>query len=87
LQVFTRRLARELAPGVRTNALMPGVIMTGVHDAFTRPERMVPYRKETPLGRNGQPEEVAAAIVFLASDEASFLNGALIDINGSRFLR
>lgn len=87
LQVFTRTLARELAPEVRTNALMPGVIETPHHERFSTPERMQQYRQQTPLGRNGRAEEVAAAALFLASDAASFINGALIDINGGRFLR
>jgi len=87
LQVFTRTLARELAPEVRANAVMPGVIETRHHEVFSTPERMAKYREETPLGRNGQPEEVAETIAFLASDAASFLNGALIDISGGRFLR
>lgn len=87
IQVMTRTLARELAPEVRTNAVMPGVIETRHHEEFSTPERMAEYRKQTPLGRNGTPEEVAATIAFLASDDASFLNGALIDINGGRFLR
>ena len=87
LQVMTRTLARELAPDVRTNAIMPGVIETRHHEIFTRPERMQEYREETPLGRNGQAEEVAETIRFLVSDEARFINGALIDINGGRFLR
>ena len=87
LQVMTRTLARELAPAVRCNAIMPGVIETPHHEAFTAPERMEQYRRETPLGRNGAAEEVAAAVVFLASDAARFVNGALLDINGGRFLR
>jgi 3-oxoacyl-[acyl-carrier protein] reductase len=87
LQVMTRTLARELAPQVRTNAIMPGVIETAHHEQFTTPERMEQYRKETPLERNGKAEEVAEVIVFLASDAARFVNGALIDINGGRFLR
>lgn len=87
LQVFTRTLARELAPAVRTNAIMPGVIETRHHEEFTTPERMAQYRKETPLGRNGTAEEVAAAVLFLVSDAGNFVNGALIDINGGRFLR
>ena len=87
LQVMTRTLARELAPEVRTNAIMPGVIETRHHEIFTSPERMEQYRQETPLGRNGQAEEVAAAIAFLASDAASFISGATLDINGGRFLR
>ena len=87
LQVMTRTLARELAPDVRTNSIMPGVIETRHHELFTKPERMQQYRDETPLGRNGQPEEVASTIRFLVSDEARFINGALIDISGGRFLR
>lgn len=87
LQVMTRTLARELAPQVRVNGLMPGVIETRHHEVFTTPERMEQYRKETPLGRNGMAEEVATAIRFLASDAASFITGALIDISGGRFLR
>ena len=87
LQAFTRTLAKELAPEVRTNAIMPGVIETAPHEKFSTEEGMARYRKETPLGRNGQADEVAEAILFLASDAASFVNGALIDISGGRFLR
>ena len=87
IQVMTRTLARELAPAVRTNAIMPGVIETRHHEVFSTPERMAEYRSQTPLGRNGSAEEVAKTIVFLASDDASFINGSLVDINGGRFLR
>lgn len=87
LQVMTRTLARELAPAVRTNAIMPGVIETRHHEQFSSAERMEQYRKETPLGRNGMAEEVASVVHFLVSDAARFVNGALIDINGGRFLR
>jgi 3-oxoacyl-[acyl-carrier protein] reductase len=87
LQVMTRTLAKELAPEVRVNAVMPGVIETPHHERFTEPARMSQYANETPLRRNGVPAEVAEAIVFLASDAARFINGALLDINGGRFLR
>jgi len=87
LQVMTRTLARELAPEVRTNAIMPGVIETRHHERFTAPGRMEQYKKETPMNRNGQAEEVAGAVLFLASDAARFINGSLLDINGGRFLR
>jgi 3-oxoacyl-[acyl-carrier protein] reductase len=87
LQVMTRTLARELAPAVRVNAVMPGVIETRHHEVFTPPERMEQYRRETPLGRNGTAEEVAALILFLAGDASRFVTGALIDISGGRFLR
>jgi 3-oxoacyl-[acyl-carrier protein] reductase len=87
LQVMTRTLARELAPVVRVNAVMPGVIETRHHEVFSSPERMADYRKQTPLARNGSADEVAQAILFLASDASSFITGAVIDINGGRFLR
>ena len=87
LEVMTRTLARELAPEVRANSIMPGVIETPHHERFSTPERMEQYARETPLGRNGTPDEVAAAVHFLASDASRFINGAILDINGGRFLR
>jgi 3-oxoacyl-[acyl-carrier protein] reductase len=87
LQVLTRTLARELAPEVRVNAIMPGVIETRHHETFSTPERMEEYRRQTPLARNGIAEEVAEAVLFLAGDASSFLTGALLDVNGGRFLR
>jgi 3-oxoacyl-[acyl-carrier protein] reductase len=87
VQVLTRTLARELAPAVRVNAIMPGVIETRHHERFSTPQRMEQYRQETPLARNGTAEEVAAAVLFLVSDAAAFVSGALLDINGGRFLR
>ena len=87
LQVMTRTLARELAPQVRANAIMPGVIETRHHEQFSTPERMQQYRAETPLGRNGTVQEVAEAVLFLASDASRFMTGTLLDINGGRFLR
>ena len=87
LHVLTRTLARELAPHVRVNAIMPGVVETRHHELFSTPERMADYRKQTPLGRNAVPDEVSQAVLYLASDAASFLTGALIDISGGRFLR
>lgn len=88
LQVFTRTLARELAPAVRTNAVMPGVIETRHHElGGTTPEQLENYRSATPLRRNGQADEVADAVLYLAGDGSSFVNGALLDISGGRFLR
>jgi 3-oxoacyl-[acyl-carrier protein] reductase len=87
LQVMTRTLARELAPEVRVNAIMPGVIETRHHEVFSTPDRMQQYAKETPLGRNGSADEVAGAVLFLVSDAARFMSGALLDISGGRFLR
>jgi 3-oxoacyl-[acyl-carrier protein] reductase len=87
LEVMTRTLAKELAPTVRVNAVMPGVIETPHHERFSSPERMEEYRRQTPLGRNGTADEVGQAIRFLASDEAGFITGAILDINGGRFMR
>lgn len=87
LAVFTRTLARELAPAVRTNSIMPGVIETRHHEVASSAEAMENYRKQTPLARNGQADEVARAVLYLASPASSFTNGALLDISGGRFLR
>lgn len=87
LQAMTRTLARELAPQVRANAIMPGVIETRHHEVFSTPAKLEGYKQQTPLARNGTADEVAQAVLFLASDASSFLTGALIDVNGGRFLR
>ena len=87
LQVFTRTLCKELAPAVRANAIMPGVVETRHHEVFTTPEKMEDYRRQTPLGRNSQAEEIAQSVLYLASDASRFVTGAIIDLNGGRFLR
>jgi 3-oxoacyl-[acyl-carrier protein] reductase len=87
LMVFTHTLAKELAPHVRTNSVMPGTVETQHHEIHSTPEMMENYRKQTPLGRNTMAEEVASSVLFLASDMSSHINGALIDISGGRFLR
>jgi 3-oxoacyl-[acyl-carrier protein] reductase len=87
LQVMTRTLAKELAPHVRVNAIMPGVIATQHHETFSTPAKMDDYKKQTPLARNGTADEVAQAVLFLASDASIFMTGAILDINGGRFMR
>lgn len=87
LMVFTHTLAKELAPQIRTNSVMPGTVETQHHEIHSTPEQMENYRKQTPLGRNTYAEEVASAVHFLVSDMSSHINGALIDISGGRFLR
>jgi len=87
LMVFTHTLAKELAPYVRTNSVMPGTVETQHHEIHSTPEMMENYRKQTPLGRNTFAEEVASSVLFLASDMSSHINGALLDISGGRFLR
>ncbi len=87
LMVFTHTLAKELAPAIRTNSIMPGTVETQHHEIHSTPEMLENYRKQTPLGRNTFAEEVASSVLFLASDMSSHINGALIDISGGRFLR
>lgn len=80
---FTRSMAKELGPrGIRVNALCPGLIGTRFHDDFSKPEGRAGVAANTPLRREGHPDEVAAAVAFLASDDASFLNGVNLDVNG-----
>jgi 3-oxoacyl-[acyl-carrier protein] reductase len=84
---FTKGLAKEVAPhGVRVNAVSPGVIATPYHEQFSSADMMKAYVGMIPLGRIGEPEEVASVICFLASDAASFLVGETIEINGGMFM-
>ena len=83
LMTMTRGLAKELGPRrIRVNAVSPGMIATKFHDNFTAVEVRARVAGMTPLGREGKAEEVAQLITYLASDEASFINGANVDING-----
>jgi len=83
LMAFTRGLAKELGPRrIRVNGVCPGMIDTTFHDRFTKPEVRQRVASMTPLGREGEAEEVAKLVAFLASAEASFVNGDNIDING-----
>jgi 3-oxoacyl-[acyl-carrier protein] reductase len=83
LMSMTRGLAKELGPRrIRVNAVCPGMIATKFHDDFTKPEVRQRVAGMTPLGREGRAEEVADLIAYLASDRASFVNGANVDING-----
>ena len=79
---FTKTWSRELGPkGVRVNAVAPGFIATPILD--TIPEKvMQQMQAEVPLRRLGQPEEVANVYAFLASDEASYVNGAVLEVAG-----
>ena len=83
VSTFTRGLAKELGPqGIRVNALNPGMIATKFHDDFTKDQVRVNVANATPLKREGTAKEVADLVAYLASDEASFLTGNNVDING-----
>ncbi len=83
---LTRTMAVELGPlGIRVNCLCPGLIDTPLNEALATEEEMQAYeRTRIPLGRRGRPEEVAAAYAFLASDEASFIHGEALVIDGGQ---
>lgn len=83
LMSMTRGLAKELGPRkIRVNAVCPGMIATKFHDDFTKTEVRQRVAGMTPLGREGKAEEVADLVAYLASDRASFVNGANVDVNG-----
>ncbi|MCD0489976.1 3-oxoacyl-ACP reductase FabG [Pedobacter sp. MC2016-14] len=83
VMTYTRSLAKELGPkGIRVNAVLPGMIATTFHDTFSKPEVRVNVANATLLKREGQAQEVADLIVYLASDQASYITGNNIDING-----
>jgi 3-oxoacyl-[acyl-carrier protein] reductase len=85
--VLTKIVAAELAPhGVTVNAVAPAAIEGPAMDALP-PDRVMAFRARIPVGRLGRPEEVAAAVAYLASDEAAFVTGATLDLNGGLHMR
>lgn len=85
IDTLTIGLAREVAgEGIRVNAVRPGFIYTDIHASGGEPGRVDRIKQLIPMKRGGQPEEVARAIMWLVSDEASFSTGAFIDIAGGR---
>lgn len=85
VDVFTRGLAKELAPAIRANAVVPGVIDTPFHKKVSTPSQMENWAQNNPLKRNGCPVNIAKAIKFLAEND--FVNGEAIDINGGLTIR
>mgnify|MGYP001163168660 FL=1 len=84
---LTRGMARELAEyDIRVNAIAPGVISTPFHDRFSPPPIRESYAKQILLGREGTAEETAWAALFLASDQASYITGEMIDVNGGQLM-
>lgn len=82
---MTIGLAKEVAAeGIRVNAVRPGLIHTGIHASGGEPGRVDRLSHLVPLQRGGQPEEVAQAILWLLSDEASYITGVLLDVMGGR---
>ena len=82
---MTVGLAREVAgEGIRVNAVRPGVIDTEIHASGGEPDRIERVKASVPMGRGGQAEEVAEAILWLASERASYTTGALLDVSGGR---
>lgn len=80
---LTEGLSKELGPdGIRINTVRPGVIDTDIHASGGNPDKVRAAASVIPLGRAGRPEEVAYGILWLASEEASFVTGALLDIDG-----
>lgn len=87
LMGFTRALAEEQGPkGIRVNAVAPGPIWTPLIPATGWNEKLRHFGENTPLGRAGQPAELAGAYVYLASNDASYVSGAILAVTGGRHL-
>jgi len=85
VDTFTLGLAKEVAgEGIRVNAVRPGFIHTDIHASGGDPGRLARLEKSIPLGRGGEPIEVAQAILWLLSSEAAYTSGTFIDVSGGR---
>lgn len=85
IDTFTLGLAKEVAEeGIRVNAVRPGFIYTDIHASGGEPNRVERVKEGVPLKRGGQPQEVARAILWLLSDEASYTTGSFIDVAGGK---
>lgn len=85
VDVFTMGLAKEVATeGIRVNAVRPGIVRTEIHASGGQPHRLERIAPLVPMLRPGEPEEIAGAILWLLSDEASYASGAVLDVAGAR---
>jgi NAD(P)-dependent dehydrogenase (short-subunit alcohol dehydrogenase family) len=85
IDTFTIGLAKEVAEeGIRVNGVRPGIIYTDIHAKGGEPGRVDRVKPTIPMKRGGQPEEVAAAILWLLSSEASYVTGVILDVTGGR---
>ena len=85
IDTMTIGLSKELADdGIRVNCVRPGFVNTGIHAGAGEPNRIERLRAGIPMKRGGEPEEVARAILWLLSDEASYSTGAILDVTGGR---
>jgi NAD(P)-dependent dehydrogenase (short-subunit alcohol dehydrogenase family) len=83
---LTRQFAMELAPGVRVNGIAPGLVKTHLAEALWK-ENEAEIAKYLPLGRLGEPEDIARSVVFLAGDASSWLTGQTIVVDGGTLVR
>jgi NAD(P)-dependent dehydrogenase (short-subunit alcohol dehydrogenase family) len=80
---LTKSMALELAPTIRVNAVAPGYVLTPMQKAEYTDEMLAEVNSKIPLGRHAQPKEIAALFAFLASDEATFISGQVVTIDGA----
>ena len=85
VDTFTMGFAKEvIAEGVRVNAVRPGIINTDIHAAGGEPDRISRIAPSIPMARAGEPEEIANAILWLLSNESSYMTGGFLDVSGGR---
>lgn len=85
LEAFTRALAKELAPfNITVNAVAPGDIYTRMHERYNTPENLEKMRQQIPMARLGNPAEIAKVVSFLVSDDASYMTGEIVAVNGGK---